>query len=130
MQKNVAKRLGCGYGGEEAIKHHSFFKSINWDDMEHRRIKPPFKPKIVSPKTKNRQRHFSDLCPFHLLFQKNKKDVLNFDTEFTKEEPILTPVNPELVKTINQDEFKGFSFYNTQFGKLSGGGSGGKGSTK
>lgn len=50
MQKNVAKRLGCvaAHGGEEAIKHHSFFRSINWEDMENRRIKPPFKPKIVS----------------------------------------------------------------------------------
>ncbi len=54
--------------------------------------------------------------------QKSKKDVMNFDTEFTKEEPTLTPVNPELIKTINQDEFRGFSFYNKQFGKLAGGG--------
>ena len=43
--------------------------------------------------------------------------MLNFDTEFTKEEPTLTPINVEVVRTINQDEFKGFSFYNTQFGK-------------
>jgi hypothetical protein len=57
----------------------------------------------------------------HFHLQKSKKDVLNFDTEFTKEEPTLTPINPELIKTINQDEFKGFSFYNTQFGKLTGG---------
>ncbi|TRY72750.1 hypothetical protein TCAL_06715 [Tigriopus californicus] len=49
---------------------------------------------------------------------KNKKDVLNFDTEFTKEDPVLTPVNPELIRTINQDEFTGFSFYNTEFGRL------------
>ena len=49
--------------------------------------------------------------------QKSRKDVLNFDTEFTKEEPTLTPINVEVVRTINQDEFKGFSFYNTQFGK-------------
>ena len=49
--------------------------------------------------------------------QKSRKDVLNFDTEFTKEEPTLTPINLEVVKTINQEEFKGFSFYNTQFGK-------------
>lgn len=50
MQKNVAKRLGCvaAHGGEKAIKHHSFFRPINWDDLEQRRIKPPFKPKIVS----------------------------------------------------------------------------------
>ena len=34
--------------------------------------------------------------------QKNRKDALNFDTEFTKEDPVLTPVNPEILKTINQ----------------------------
>ena len=56
----------------------------------------------------------------YLIFQqKSKKDVLNFDPEFTKEEPVLTPVNPELVRTINQEEFAGFSFYNQDFGKLS-----------
>ena len=53
------------------------------------------------------------------MLQKNKRDVLNFDPEFTKEEPVLTPVNPEVVRTINQEEFKGFSFYNQEYGKLS-----------
>ena len=50
MQKNVHKRLGCvaAHGGEEAIKHHIFFKDIKWGDLEDRKIKPPFKPKIVS----------------------------------------------------------------------------------
>ena len=33
---------------------------------------------------------------------KNKKAATNFDTEFTKEDPVLTPVNPDIVKTINQ----------------------------
>lgn len=68
-----------------------------------------------------------------LFLQKNKRDVLNFDPEFTKEEPVLTPVNPEVVRTINQEEFKGFSFYNTDYGKLSSQGTsaaGGKKSTK
>ena len=67
------------------------------------------------------------------MLQKNKRDVLNFDPEFTKEEPVLTPVNPEVVRTINQEEFKGFSFYNTDYGKLSSLGNsfgGGKKSTK
>lgn len=98
MQKNVHKRLGCvqAHGGEEAIKHHIFFKDVKWKDLEERKIKPPFRPKI-----------------------KNKRDVLNFDPEFTKEEPVLTPVNPEVVRTINQEEFKGFSFYNSDYGKLS-----------
>eukprot|EP00095_Tigriopus_kingsejongensis_P008554 snap_masked-scaffold548_size139981-processed-gene-0.2 protein:Tk08554 transcript:snap_masked-scaffold548_size139981-processed-gene-0.2-mRNA-1 annotation:"protein kinase c1" len=60
------------------------------------------------------------LTSLHSCFQtkKSKKDVLNFDTEFTKEDPVLTPVNPELIRTINQDEFTGFSFYNTEFGRL------------
>ena len=56
---------------------------------------------------------------FFPKLQKNKRDVLNFDPEFTKEEPVLTPVNPEVVRTINQEEFKGFSFYNQEYGKLS-----------
>ena len=60
---------------------------------------------------------FSPLFRPFLYLQKSRKDVLNFDTEFTKEEPTLTPINVEVVRTINQDEFKGFSFYNTQFGK-------------
>lgn len=103
MQKNASKRLGCiqAHGGEEAIKHHPFFRDIKWKDLEERKVKPPFKPKI-----------------------KNKKDALNFDTEFTKEDPVLTPVNPEILKTINQTEFAGFSFYNAEFGKLLGKGTG------
>ena len=51
--------------------------------------------------------------------QKSKRDVLNFDPEFTKEDPVLTPVNPEVVRTIEQAEFAGFSFYNSDYGKLS-----------
>ena len=35
------------HGGEEAIKHHPFFRDVKWKDLEERRIKPPFKPKIV-----------------------------------------------------------------------------------
>ena len=50
--------------------------------------------------------------------QKSKRDVLNFDPEFTKEDPVLTPVNPEVVRTIEQTEFAGFSFYNSDYGKL------------
>ena len=41
----------------------------------------------------------------------------NFDKDFTSEEPILTPVDPAIVKAINQEEFAGFSFVNEDFGK-------------
>jgi len=90
MTKNPARRLGClPTTGEAAIKQHQFFKEIQWDLLEQRKVKPPFRPKI-----------------------KNRKDAMNFDAEFTKEEPVLTPIMAEVLKSINQDEFKGFSFYN------------------
>ncbi|XP_012272167.1 protein kinase C isoform X2 [Orussus abietinus] len=94
MTKNPAKRLGCvaDNGGESAIKVHPFFQYMDWEALESRRVKPPFKPKI-----------------------KNKKDALNFDAEFTKEDPVLTPINAEIVRCINQQEFRGFSFVNLDF---------------
>lgn len=50
MTKNPSKRLGCvvAQGSEAAIRAHSFFKEIDWIALEQRRVKPPFKPKIVS----------------------------------------------------------------------------------
>ena len=54
MTKNPAKRLGCvkPHGGEKAILVHSFFhEKINWELLEQKAVKPPFKPKIVSTVT-------------------------------------------------------------------------------
>ncbi|CAK9808222.1 Protein kinase C [Anthophora plagiata] len=94
MTKNPAKRLGCvtANGGENAIKAHPFFQEIDWDALEARKVKPPIRPKI-----------------------KSKKDAMNFDTEFTKEDPVLTPEDPDEVNDINQEEFQGFSFVNKDF---------------
>ncbi|XP_017319446.2 protein kinase C epsilon type isoform X2 [Ictalurus punctatus] len=90
MTKSPNKRLGCvvSQGLEEAIKVHPFFKEIDWVLLEQRKIKPPFKPRI-----------------------KTKRDVNNFDQDFTREEPVLTPVDDSIIKQINQDEFKGFSYF-------------------
>ncbi|XP_042592318.1 protein kinase C epsilon type [Cyprinus carpio] len=90
MTKSPSKRLGCvvSQGLEEAIKVHPFFKEIDWVLLEQRKIKPPFKPRI-----------------------KTKRDVNNFDQDFTREEPVLTPVEDAIIKQINQDEFKGFSYF-------------------
>ncbi|XP_069351390.1 protein kinase C epsilon type [Eulemur rufifrons] len=90
MTKNPHKRLGCvaAQNGEDAIKQHPFFKEIDWVLLEQRKIKPPFKPRI-----------------------KTKRDVNNFDQDFTREEPVLTLVDEAIVKQINQEEFKGFSYF-------------------
>jgi hypothetical protein len=50
MTKNPAKRLGCvaAHGTEEAIRNLPFFRDMDWEALEARRVKPPFKPKIVS----------------------------------------------------------------------------------
>ncbi|XP_015185036.1 PREDICTED: protein kinase C isoform X2 [Polistes dominula] len=94
MTKNPAKRLGCVVAnrGEAAIREHPFFQHMDWDALEERRVKPPIKPKVQS-----------------------KKDALNFDAEFTREDPELTPEDPEVVSYINQEEFQGFSFVNKDF---------------
>jgi len=50
MTKSVSRRLGCvvSQGGEQAILDHPFFKEIDWRALEAKKIRPPFKPKIVS----------------------------------------------------------------------------------
>ncbi|XP_077469111.1 protein kinase C epsilon type-like [Stigmatopora argus] len=90
MTKSPSSRLGCvaANGLEDAIKLHPFFRELDWTLLEGRQIQPPFKPRI-----------------------KTKRDVNNFDQDFTREEPVLTPVDDSVVKQINQDEFKGFSYF-------------------
>uniref|UniRef100_A0A3Q3NCY5 Serine/threonine-protein kinase Sgk1 n=1 Tax=Mastacembelus armatus TaxID=205130 RepID=A0A3Q3NCY5_9TELE len=61
LEKDGTFRLGSKDDFNE-IKAHSFFSSINWDDLEQRKILPPFKPKVTS------------FC-----------DISYFDPEFTDE---------------------------------------------
>ena len=96
MTKPPARRLGCVPGlGEPAILTHPFFREIDWHALENKRIRPPFRPRT-----------------------RNKRDVNNFDQDFTKEEPILTPTPADVLKSINQEEFKNFSFTNPMFNPL------------
>lgn len=62
-------RLGSGPTDAQEIMSHAFFRNINWDDVYHKRITPPFLPTINSA-----------------------TDTSNFDQEFTSVTPVLTPV--------------------------------------
>eukprot|EP00053_Salpingoeca_punica_P011981 m.106914 g.106914 ORF g.106914 m.106914 type:complete len:716 (-) comp15822_c0_seq2:755-2902(-) len=92
MTKTIARRLGCSSNGEQEIKNHPFFQSIDWVKLEKREIKPPFIPKI-----------------------KAKNDTSNFDQDFTSEKPQLTPTDKRAVETIDQTVFNGFTFVNPHF---------------
>jgi len=54
----------------------------------------------------------------HIL-QKSRTDASNFDRQFTAEQPTLTPIDSAIVNNITQDEFRGFSFVNDDFGHCS-----------
>lgn len=60
MTKNPTMRLGSlTQGGEHAILRHPFFKEIDWAQLNHRQLEPPFRPRIVSV-----QAHHSRLASF------------------------------------------------------------------
>ena len=47
LQKEQARRLGCGPRGVEEIKSHKWFKPINWRKLEAREIQPSFRPEVA-----------------------------------------------------------------------------------
>jgi novel protein kinase C epsilon type len=123
MTKNPARRLGC-IDGEDSIRKHPFFKDMDWDLLEQRKVRPPFRPKVVSYiplqsiRKSAKTAHLISLSLSLSLSrpQRSARDAVNFDTEFTREEPVLTPVPADIIRCINQDEFAGFSFVNKEFG--------------
>lgn len=40
------KRLGYGPDGTKNVKNHKFFKSVDWNAIRERTIKPPFEISI------------------------------------------------------------------------------------
>ncbi|KAI0269865.1 hypothetical protein BC834DRAFT_967598 [Gloeopeniophorella convolvens] len=86
LTRDPTRRLGSGKGDAEEIKRHSFFKDVSFDDILNKRIPPPYFPTI-----------------------NGSADTSNFDEEFTKEQPTLTPVHGQLTAR-DQAEFNGFSW--------------------
>lgn len=90
LRKNVSHRLGAGEHDAADVKRQSFFKNLIWEDLLSKKIKPPFVPIV-----------------------KSADDVSNFDTEFTSEEPILTPAkDPRPIREEDQENFTGFDYIN------------------
>ncbi|KAL2259437.1 hypothetical protein VTK26DRAFT_6890 [Humicola hyalothermophila] len=79
-------RLGSGPTDAQEVMSQPFFRNINWDDIYHKRVEPPFLPTI-----------------------KSATDTSNFDSEFTSVTPVLTPVQSVLSQAM-QEEFRGFSY--------------------
>ncbi|KAL4080957.1 hypothetical protein J3A83DRAFT_102662 [Scleroderma citrinum] len=86
LTRDPNRRLGAGKEDAEEVKRHPFFKDISFDDVLHKRIPPPYFPTI-----------------------NGVADTSNFDEEFTREQPTLTPVHGQLTSR-DQAEFAGFSW--------------------
>jgi protein-serine/threonine kinase len=80
------KRLGYGENGAKKIKHHPFFKGINWDDVWNQKINPPFIPDL-----------------------KDETDLSYFDTVFTNEQ--VSGSNSDISGlSMDCNTFKGFTY--------------------
>ncbi|KAJ6620807.1 protein kinase C1 [Mycena sp. CBHHK59/15] len=86
LNRDPLRRLGAGEEDAEEIKRQPFFKDVSFDDVLNKRIPPPYFPTI-----------------------NGSADTSNFDEEFTKEQPTLTPVHGQL-SSRDQQEFAGFSW--------------------
>lgn len=78
MKRQVNLRLGADAYDGHAVRMHPFFKFVNWDDVLARRLDPPIKPILRS-----------------------EDDVSQFDTKFTKQIPVDSPVFSTLSESEN-----------------------------
>uniref|UniRef100_A0A8C5SUS7 Protein kinase C n=1 Tax=Laticauda laticaudata TaxID=8630 RepID=A0A8C5SUS7_LATLA len=91
FERDPTKRLGITGN----IRDHHFFKAINWTTLEKREMEPPFKPKV-----------------------KSASDYNNFDREFLSEKPRLSHSDKNLIDSMDQSAFAGFSFINPKFEQI------------
>ncbi|XP_046743585.1 probable serine/threonine-protein kinase ndrC isoform X2 [Diprion similis] len=84
LEKDAGKRLP----GHEIIIH-PFFQGLSWDRLERRQLEPPFKPALE-----------------HTL------DTRYFDATFTAERPRLSIVPEQILISMDQGVFRGFSYTN------------------
>ena len=115
MAKNPSKRLGSNSEtGPDQIKSQLFFKNIDWDKLARKEVKPPYRPKNVSPSLTHTHTYIHNLLLYLYHSQKGKKSHENFDSEFTKGPCRLSPVDANVIAAIDPRAFEGFSFTNPE----------------
>uniref|UniRef100_A0A8V0XZZ7 non-specific serine/threonine protein kinase n=1 Tax=Gallus gallus TaxID=9031 RepID=A0A8V0XZZ7_CHICK len=68
LKKDPKQRLGGGPTDAQEVMEHRFFAAINWQDVVHRKLVPPFRPQVTS-----------------------EIDTRYFDDEFTAQSITITP---------------------------------------
>uniref|UniRef100_A0A0A1WT80 Protein kinase C n=1 Tax=Zeugodacus cucurbitae TaxID=28588 RepID=A0A0A1WT80_ZEUCU len=89
LEKDYTKRIGSQYSPAGDISEHLFFRPIDWDLLEKRQLPPPFKPLVKHP-----------------------LDTQYFDRVFTKERVRLTPIEKDILHSMDQKPFLGFTYTN------------------
>ncbi|XP_054867314.1 serine/threonine-protein kinase N1-like [Amphiprion ocellaris] len=88
LKKNPLKRLGAGERDANEVKGEKFFETIDFEALLAKKVKPPFLPSI-----------------------KDSTDVGNFDSEFTRLQPVLSPPSkPFSLSAEQQEAFADFDF--------------------
>ncbi|XP_066155247.1 serine/threonine-protein kinase N isoform X2 [Euwallacea fornicatus] len=88
LRKSPDRRLGSSERDAEDVKKQAFFRHIQWEELLHRRVPPPFVPTVHS-----------------------MEDVSNFDEEFTSEKAQLTPPKePRPLTGQDQNLFREFTY--------------------
>ena len=90
LHREPAERLGMPGCPAGPIRCHAFFNKIDWENLEARKVIPPFQPRV-----------------------RDAEDTSNFDSEFTAEKPQLSVMDQKTKQMLNsfaQEQFRGFSF--------------------
>ena len=110
LNRDPTQRLGYGGAtGAQSIMAHPFFGAINWKDLYEKRIRPPYIPAL-----------------------RGETDFSNFDEEFTKMTPCLSPPAPvqhqgecgtgncecATLPASLQEQFQGYTFVSSSAGQL------------
>ncbi|XP_075158422.1 protein kinase C delta isoform X2 [Haematobia irritans] len=89
LDKDHTKRIGNQYSPAGDVVEHVFFRPIDWNLLEKRLIEPPCRPQVKHP-----------------------LDTQYFDRVFTRERVRLTPIDKDILQSMDQKQFLGFTYTN------------------